>query len=163
MANVHDVAVNVLRGDKMSAMKLQKLVYYSQAWSLVWDGKPLFPEEIQAWAHGPVVQELYRDHKGKYMVDPADFPTGDPSALDAEQRETVDSVLSAYGKMSASQLSELTHAEDPWQLARAGLQDGARGNGEITLASMKDYYTALSESGEGVEDAADVQFLLRAK
>jgi uncharacterized phage-associated protein len=56
MVSVDDVAAYILeqRGP-MSAMKLQKLVYYSQAWSLVWEDRPLFREEIQAWASGPVV------------------------------------------------------------------------------------------------------------
>ena len=52
----------------MSAMKLQKLIYYSQAWSLVWDDEPLFPERIEAWINGPVVPELYERHKGEFKV-----------------------------------------------------------------------------------------------
>jgi uncharacterized phage-associated protein len=158
MANVHDVAVCVLRGKKMSAMKLQKLVYYSQAWSLAWDGKPLFPEEIQAWAHGPVVRELYEDHKGKYMVSPDDFPSGNPAKLDADQLETIETVLSSYGQMSAAQLSELTHAEAPWRHARTGLEDGAPGSWAISHDSMRSYYSSLSTSGEGVDNVADVNF-----
>ena len=43
MASVFDVAAYILhRAGTMTAMKLQKLVFYSQAWSLVWDEKPLF-------------------------------------------------------------------------------------------------------------------------
>lgn len=60
MVNVYDVAEFILRKfGSMTAMKLQKLVYYCQAWSLVWDEKPLFPERIEAWANGPVVRELF--------------------------------------------------------------------------------------------------------
>lgn len=158
MANVHDVAIHILQGKKMSAMKLQKLVYYSQAWSLAWDGTPLFPEEIQAWVHGPVVKELYRDHRGKYMVEPSDFPSGDASRLDAEQVETIDSVLSAYGRMSAGQLSELTHAETPWKRARSGLESGDPGTFAISHESMREYYSSLSESGAGVQHVDDVNF-----
>ena len=60
MATVFDVAFYILDklGD-MSTMKLQKLCYYAQAWSLAWDGFPLFDEEFQAWANGPVCRELY--------------------------------------------------------------------------------------------------------
>lgn len=158
MANVHDVAIHILQGKKMSAMKLQKLVYYSQAWSLAWDDKPLFPEEIQAWVHGPVVKELYRDHRGKYMVEPSDFPSGDASRLDAEQVETIDSVLSSYGRMSAGQLSELTHAELPWKRARSGLESGDPGTFAISHESMQEYYSSLSKSGEGVQHIDDVNF-----
>lgn len=60
MANVRDVADYILaqRGP-MSAMKLQKLVYYSQAWHLTWAEEPIFDARIEAWANGPVVPLLY--------------------------------------------------------------------------------------------------------
>jgi len=67
MASAHDVARYILeRAGQMSAMKLQKLVYYSQAWHLVWRSRPLFPETVEAWAKGPVVRELYNVHRGYF-------------------------------------------------------------------------------------------------
>lgn len=66
MASVLDVAAYILeRRGSMTAMKLQKLVYYSKAWHLVWDEESLFNEPIQAWANGPVVYDLYLEHKGR--------------------------------------------------------------------------------------------------
>src|ERR1700730_81854 len=66
---VHDVAAFIVnRQGEMSAMKLQKLVYYSQAWSLVWDDEPLFDDAIEAWANGPVVRALYARHRGQFKV-----------------------------------------------------------------------------------------------
>ena len=56
----------------MTTMKLQKLTYYCQAWSLAWDGEPLFEEDFQAWANGPVSPELYQHHRGFFRVD-SDF------------------------------------------------------------------------------------------
>ncbi len=42
MATVFDVAAYILENTgSISTMKLQKLCYYSQAWSLVWDDKPI--------------------------------------------------------------------------------------------------------------------------
>lgn len=142
MANVHDVAAYILsqRG-RMTAMKLQKLVYYSQAWSLVWDEEPLFHEPIQAWANGPVVRELYEEHRGKY--DLSDWPMGNPGALTDEQRATIDGVLSFYGDKTAQWLSDLTHMEQPWKLARVGLAPNQRGEQEISHASMAEYYGGL--------------------
>jgi len=59
-ASAHDVAAYILKnGGRMSVMKLQKLVYYSQAWHLVWEDKRLFSDRIEAWANGPVVPNLY--------------------------------------------------------------------------------------------------------
>ena len=69
MANVLDVAAYILQEHgPMTTWKLQKLVYYGQAWSFVWDDDELFPEEIEAWANGPVVRELYNAHKGRFRV-----------------------------------------------------------------------------------------------
>lgn len=127
----------------MTAMKLQKLVYYSQAWSVVWDGEPLFNEQIQAWANGPVVPELYKIHQGQFLLN--DLSNGSEENLTDDQRETIDSVLNFYGNMPAQVLSDLTHSEDPWKLARRGLSDGERGEHEITLASMEEYYSSLPE------------------
>jgi uncharacterized phage-associated protein len=141
MATVHDVAAYVLsKLSPMSAMKLQKLVYYCQAWSLVWDDAPLFPEKIEAWANGPVVRELYERHRGQFALVRWD---GNPDALTAPQKETVDSVLRFYGDKSPQWLSDLTHMERPWKVARGALADGERGDQEITLESMAEYYSSL--------------------
>jgi uncharacterized phage-associated protein len=91
VASVDDVAVYILRKQgKMTAMKLQKLVYYAQAWNLVWDEAILFPERIEAWANGPVAPDLYRQHRGQFEVSAEDFRAGDPSTLTPEEREMVD-------------------------------------------------------------------------
>jgi uncharacterized phage-associated protein len=142
MANVLDVAAYILkRKGTMTAMKLQKLVYYSQAWSLVWDEKPLFDETIEAWANGPVVPELYDCHRGLYNV--VSCPKGNPDALTDSQRATLEAVLTAYGDQSSQWLSDLTHSEEPWKSARKGLAPGQRGRREISHASMAEYYGSL--------------------
>ncbi len=65
MATVFDVAKYVLKQlGSITTMKLQKLVYYCQAWSLGWDGKPLFGENFEAWANGSVCPELFHKHQG---------------------------------------------------------------------------------------------------
>lgn len=144
MASAHDVAAYILEKRRpLSAMKLQKLVYYSQAWSLVWDDRPLFRERIEAWANGPVVRELYDRHRGMFEIH--EWPGGDPRALDEDARSTVDAVLEFYGGRNAQTLSDMTHNEEPWKEARRGLPDGLRGDSEITLASMAEYYGSLPE------------------
>lgn len=64
------------RGDmheKMSTMKLQRLVYFAQGWNLAFVGTPLFDEKIEAWASGPVVRELWELHKDELMIGPGFF------------------------------------------------------------------------------------------
>jgi uncharacterized phage-associated protein len=143
MASVLDIAAYILqeRGE-MTAMKLQKLVYYSQAWSLVWEGKPLFSERIEAWANGPVAPALYSAHRGQFVVAPGAF-VGRPHVLTPEQKGTIDAVLTHYGDLSPHYLSELTHQEDPWKNAREGLQPAERSDREISLESMAMYYESL--------------------
>jgi len=147
MVSAHDVTAYILaRQGPLTAMKLQKLVYYAQAWSLCWDEAPLFDEEIQAWANGPVVPELFREHEGIYTIQ--DWPKGDPSRLSPQQAETVDAVLDYYGDQSSQWLSDLTHSEAPWNAARTGLSANERGNRVITHDSMAWYYQGLTRDAE---------------
>jgi len=142
MSNIFDVAAYILsKQGTMTTLKLQKLVYYAQAWSLVWDEKPLFEERIEAWANGPVAPVLYAWHRGQYEV--SSCPRGNPDALTSSERETVDAVLEYYGGRTSRWLSDLTHKERPWREARADLQPGERGNTEISHAAMAEYYDAL--------------------
>ena len=142
MASVLDAAAYILeQKGSMTTWKLQKLVYYSQAWSLVWDDDALFPDEIEAWANGPVVRALYQVHRGKYRV--SRMSGGKADALTDEQRETVDAVLEFYGDKSPQWLSDLTHMEAPWQSARRGVPEGVRGNAVIAKESLAEYYGSL--------------------
>jgi uncharacterized phage-associated protein len=142
MQKVQDVAAYILdKRGPMTAMKLQKLVYYSQAWSLVWDEQPLFREKIKAWANGPVCSDLYASHKGQFSV--TSISEGNGDALGTAQRATVDAVLKFYGDKPSQWLSDLTHVEPPWRDAREGIPDGKHGNREITHAAMAEYYGGL--------------------
>jgi uncharacterized phage-associated protein len=146
MASVHDVAAYILnRLGPMAPTKFQKLVYYCQAWNLAWKGEPLFDARIEAWSNGPVVRELYREHRLQPVV--GSWPLGDPTNLDEGARQRIDAVLNYYGDKSAFWLSELTHREDPWLMAREGLPSNVRSDREITAESMRDYYGALVHDG----------------
>jgi uncharacterized phage-associated protein len=142
MASVHDVAKYILaKRGSMSTWKLQKLVYYSQAWHLVWRDEPLFAEPIEAWANGPVVRALYDQHRGHFSVD--GWNLGDAEALGFGECKSVDAVLTAYGDLSGRQLSFLTHSESPWREARGDLEPTARADVEISQPSMQAFYAAL--------------------
>lgn len=139
MTNADDVAALILsRFDRLTTMKLHKLVYYSQCWNLARTGIPLFNESIQAWQQGPIVPELYRRHKGAYAL--ANWPAGDASALTGEQKTVVDWVIAQYGNFSPEELSAMTHAELPWQSARGDLPESASSQAIIQHNVMADYY-----------------------
>jgi uncharacterized phage-associated protein len=138
MASVRDVAQFILdRRGPMTTMKLQKLVYYSQAWSVVWDDDVLFREPIEAWKNGPVVRDLWEATRGSFRV--TGVPNGNPNALTGNQIETIEKVLEFYGDKDAQWLSDLTHMEDPWKEAYAPCQ-----NTEISLERISEYYSTLS-------------------
>ena len=140
--NARDVAQYILNeSGPVPTMKLQKLVYYCQAWSLVWDDIHLFDDKIEAWANGPVVPELFYEHQGQFLVQ--EISQADPDKLNQTQKETVDAVLQFYGDKPSHWLSDLTHMEEPWQKAREGLPAGERGDREITHRAMCDYYSSL--------------------
>lgn len=141
MITVQDVAAYILaKKGELPAMKFQKLLYYAQAWSLVWDDAPLFPETVEAWVNGPVIPDLYKHHKGQFIVS---VIAGHPENITPIQKETIDKVLEFYGDRTSQWLSDLTHQEEPWISARKGLAATQRGNQEITLAAMAEYYSSL--------------------
>jgi uncharacterized phage-associated protein len=146
VATAHDVAAYIV--DKqvsnthsgIPAMKLQKLVYYAQAWSLVWDDKPLFSDRIGAWANGPVVPDLYESLYGQFMI--VDVK-GNPNVFTDIERDTIDSVLKYYGDKSSQWLTDLVRNEEPWLNARRGVAIGERGDRVISLAAIAEYYGSL--------------------
>lgn len=142
MAKVHDVAAYIIsKLRSVDAMKLQKLLYYSQAWSLVWDERPLFHARIEAWANGPVIRDVFKAYQGKYKITEPRY--GDKDGLKPSERQTVNAVLKFYGPKTGFFLSQLTHRERPWLEARKGLAPGELGDREITHAAMSEYYGSL--------------------
>ena len=145
MANVFNVAEYILKKiGVISTMKLQKLTYYCQAWSLAWDDVPLFNEDFQAWAHGPVCPELFQKHKGVFTVSEEDFREYADFNFSDEQIETMDAVITDLGNKSSQWLSDLTHSEEPWKNARKGYSPGEPCTVIITKESMQQYYGGIS-------------------
>lgn len=128
--------------------KLQKLLYYAQAWSLVLNDKKIFKEDIEAWVHGPAVREVYGTYK-KYGFSfiKKDVPETAIMTIARTDRNILDEVWNIYGKYDADYLEMLTHSEDPWQQARAGLEADEGSNNVIDTNLMKSFYaTKLAEA-----------------
>lgn len=142
MASVHDVAAYIRqnwRGGRR--MKLLKLVYYAQAWSLVWDGRPLFDDDkIEAWPQGPVARSLWIREQHNPV---GGGIAGAPEHLDEAARETIDEVVRFYGRLDGDQLSELTHIEQPWLDARGDLPASTPSRVAISNDAMRAFYSQL--------------------
>lgn len=145
MANVFDVAKYILENTgEISTYKLQKLCYYSQAWNLVWHDVPLYDSPIMAFAHGPVIKELYDYHKDQFSIKSSDIKKCKLSnILTDSEKDTINRVLQFYGNKTAQWLSDLTHMEEPWRNARKGIPDGQPSSKVISLNDMMEYYSSL--------------------
>lgn len=125
-------------GDLMTHLRLQKLVYYVQAWHLAIAGEKIFPERFQAWVHGPVEEGLYRRFR-HYGWQPIMDAPSDPELPDAVTA-FIDEVLDAYGGFTAWELERMTHAEDPWIKARGDLAPDDASQTYIDETEMRDFY-----------------------
>ncbi len=127
------------RNDPISNLKLQKLLYYSQAWYLAIFRKPLFDEEIEAWVHGPVVPQVFRRYR---VCRWSPIPRGDTVGVSTEVCRHLDEVWKAYGEYNAYELERMTHSEKPWMQARIGLEPDESSHNVIPKDSMKRYYSS---------------------
>jgi uncharacterized phage-associated protein len=127
----------------------KKLVYYAQAWSLVLNDKKLFNDSIEAWVHGPAVRSLYVQYK-KFGFDPIKetIDASEIKNISGKSKEVLDSVWGLYGKFDAGYLEMLSHNEKPWQEAREGLQGHENSASEISLKTMKTYYSEKLEQAQ---------------
>jgi uncharacterized phage-associated protein len=130
-------------GEILTNLKLQKLLYYAQAWFLALNDRELFSEDFQAWAHGPVLPSQYHRFKNY---------TWQPLAVDVAEPETAEEIsdhlmeiIEVFGIETAVALEQMTHREKPWVEARGGVPDGSPSTNQIKKTSMRDYYRSLTE------------------
>jgi uncharacterized phage-associated protein len=139
--SAHDVADELRRRFRypIGRAKLHKLLYYAQGWHLVWIGRPLFVEPIEAWANGPVVADLWHDEKRERKPPPSQELAGDEVA-------TVDYVVERYGRFTGKELVRRTHEEDPWRDASETDADGwGVANAEITHDALRRWFAGDDE------------------
>lgn len=155
MATIFDVAnyfrwrVDYDAGDNITALKLQKLCYYAQAWHLVFTGGPLFEEEFEAWDHGPLnyaLWKLYQKPQGWTPIDPDDdlWEFEPAEIFTSDELDTLNEVWETYGAYTAKHLEHLTHQEDPWRSAKK--------NDVIKKSVMRAYYHAQLERELGEQN-----------
>lgn len=157
MAKALDVAKFLIRlaaaeeePELLSPMRLQKLLYYVQGWSLGIRQTEMFGESIEAWQHGPVVREIYIAFSefGSQPIT-ADFAGDALRSLSGSDREFIESVWSGYRRYSTSGLRDMTHREPPWLEAWRQSAPTARDGIEISQVSMQRYFAARNTSELG--------------
>lgn len=130
-------------GDDITHLKLQKLLYYAQAWHLAMHGNRLFDESFEAWMHGPVCRSVYEQfrHLSRSPI-PLSAVQTDEGVVPTTMREFLDEVWEVYGQYSASKLEQMTHDEAPWLEARKGVLPGNPSQRPISETTMTDYYAS---------------------
>ena len=126
------------RNIEVTNLMLLKLLYYVQAWHLVFHGAPLFANDFEAWVHGPVVPQVFRRFK-QYRWNPI-MDVVQPVS-DAALGAHISNVLDTYGRFTANQLERLTHSEAPWIEARKGVEPDVSSHEVISKQSMRDFYS----------------------
>ena len=115
----------------ISNLKLQKLLYFAQGYSLAIIGKPLFYEEIEAWDFGPVVPVSYREFKMyganeipkiesyynmdfdiEYFLEEISF---NEDMFTEAEKLIMDAVVNQFGLLTANDLVAITHNQLPWK------------------------------------------------
>jgi uncharacterized phage-associated protein len=143
MGSVFDAAAYLLQkaGGTMEQMPLHKLLYYGQGWALGNGRERLFPQRIEAWVNGPVVPELWAQQHHRFRVNRIE--NGNPAELRGDERTLLDAIWNTYGGFDGPTLSGFTHNESPWNEARRGIPEWSRSNAEITVDSLRRYFSGL--------------------
>lgn len=99
-------------GERLTNLKLQKLLYYQQGFHLAFFGTPLFAEDVEAWMYGPVVPAVYDEYSayGSSALPEVKVPV----SLSEDEEELFNEVYDAYREFSAIGLMNRTHSERPW-------------------------------------------------
>ena len=133
---------------EVTPLMLQKLLYFTQGVSYALNGRPIFPENCQAWVHGPVYPEVYDMFKDfKYNpIEDARFAIFDgiDNELDENERKVLDLVMNTFGEYGGRALERITHNEEPWKEARKGYDDSIPSNEIISMKNIEAYYTAMN-------------------
>ncbi|MGX1738558.1 Panacea domain-containing protein [Corynebacterium flavescens] len=142
--DVRDAAAYILSKYErpLSTMKLQKLLYFGQGWSLALLNRPLVDTVFQAWKWGPVSPDLYRHHARKRVMGTVEG--GSAKRVDGNNKIILDAVVKNYGALSGMQLGDLTHLPGtPWTICRekAGVLDKSKPSRvEIPDDDIKTYF-----------------------
>ena len=138
-------------GDVVTHLKVQKLLYFAQAWHLLALNRPLFEEDLQAWAHGPVVPSVFHDLK-KFGWEALPV-TGAVDGIDEDSIGILEQVVDIYGDYSAKRLEVMTHDEDPWRVTRGSLGPEERCERPIFRPLIRDYYLRTYGELQDAEEA----------
>ena len=94
--------------------------------------------------NGPVSLELYRRHRGRFIIGPGSIAPNPKivQPLSAHERSFVDRTLHVLGDYEGDQLSRLSHGEALWRDARQGCGDSDRCSVVISNEAIEGFYAS---------------------
>ena len=134
---------------EITPLALQKLLYFAQGLSFGINGKELFEDDCEAWVHGPVYPEVYYQYK-QYGYNPIEdqnaaiFNFSDIT-LSTKETQLINSVIETFGMYSGKILENITHKENPWIIAREGVESIEYSKNIISKETIKKYFVDLGE------------------
>ena len=103
---------------KISALKMQKVVYIAHENHIASTGKPFISDRVEAWTNGPVFPALnqFIGNSKEDIVTEACLPANDP--LEPMVEKYIKGTWKRLAKRTGTGLSNDTHAEGtPWHMA----------------------------------------------
>jgi uncharacterized phage-associated protein len=137
---------------KTNHLKLQKIIYYIQAWHLAIFNEPIIRDDFQAWLHGPVSRKIWNEYRDKSVLyDNLSISKTEgrkiikkvEEQLKPDQVEMINDVIHEYGSKSGYTLEALTHSEPPWKKAREGYGRADRCEEIIPKEEIKKYFQSM--------------------
>ena len=123
---------------------LQKLLYFVQGFSSIFNEYPIFDNVPQAWVHGPVYNDIYLRYK-HYGSEPIERTENINFRFSETDKELIDNVIKYFGCYNANILEAITHKELPWINARKGLHYNDLSTNPIPLEDIKQYFTQIKD------------------
>lgn len=124
----------------VSNLRLQKLLYFVQAYFFLSLDEPCFDNRIEAWDFGPVVPAVYHKYKrfGSMIIqENEEYPVGN---IDEEDCQRIDEMLDACADKTTRELVNITHHQTPWKRAYKNLFSN-----EITQESIRNMFAEMRQ------------------
>lgn len=125
----------------ISALVLQKALYYCQGLYYAFHHAFLFENDAQAWVHGPVYKEIYHAFKQQEEQ----FFQMKPS-LNHEEQEVADAILRYICCYKGELLQQLTHLEQPWLQTRKDLPRNTKTDRVIDKNKIAIYFEEIKQT-----------------
>lgn len=99
---------------KEGNMKVQKLLFFAQLIYMAENnGQTMFDEEFKAFKDGVVLESVMQNYRYKYNKMFSNVNSNELN-IDSKLEDTLEKTKAIFGKVSAQELSELSHEFEAW-------------------------------------------------